>query len=119
MAAAVFAMDGAGGNVTFTCTADTGKIGQIMPQQAEMLCAAAERALESLPAPPNPPALHLIVTSANDRSAGLAGTWLFASGQERNIAPLRTSFFDITANPVLHERFAEIFFQTNPILVNP
>ncbi len=119
MAAAFMASDGAAGTMAFTCIPDIQKTGKIVPEQAEMLCAAAAHALENLPAPPNPPALHLIVTAANDRSAGLAGAWLFPSGQERSIAPLRTSFFDTTASPALHKRFVNIFFQTNPIPVSP
>lgn len=114
-AAAALADGGDLGRVAFTCTPEFGQSGKILPQQADMLCAAARRALENLSAPPNPPALHLIVTSANDRSAGLEGTWLFPSGQSRSIAQLHTSFFDTTASPTLHDRFVQIFFQTNPI----
>jgi len=124
IAAAALANDGAADTVFFTCTPDIQKPDiqkpdQITLPQAEMLCAAARRALENLPAPPNPPALHMIVTAANDRSAGLAGTWLFPSGQKRSIAPLRTSFFDTAASPALHDRFVKLFFQTNPIPSSP
>ena len=114
-AAALQARDGASAAVSFTCVTETDQQATIKTQQAEMLCSAARRALENLPVPPNPPALNLVVISANDRSAGLSGTWLFPGGQERIIAPVRTSFFDTFASPALHDRFVQIFFQTNPI----
>lgn len=107
------------GGVDFTCSPDPQQARKIDPKQAELLCAAAKTALQNLPAPHSPPALRLIVTSANDRSAGLAGTWVFANGQGRSLAPLRTSFFDTTASPALHSQFVQLFFQANPIPDGP
>ena len=102
--------------VSLTCTAAITAENTIVPQQANMLCSAAHRALASLTLPLNAPvALHLTVTAANDRGAGIAGKWVFANGQACAIAPLNTRFFDKGAKSALRMNFIQVFFQTNPV----
>jgi hypothetical protein len=102
--------------VSLICTAAITAKSTIVPQQADMLCSAARRALASMALPPNAPvALHLSVTAANDRGAGVAGEWVFANGQACAIAPLNTRFFDQGGQFALHLNFFQVLFQTNPV----
>jgi uncharacterized lipoprotein YbaY len=102
--------------VSLICTAAITAKSTIIRQQANMLCSAARRALASLALPPNAPvALHLTVTAANDRGAGIAGKWVFANGQACAIAPLNTRFFDKGAKSALYANFIKVLFQTNPV----
>jgi hypothetical protein len=102
--------------VSLICTAASHAKRTIVPQQADMLCSAARRTLASMALPPNAPvALHLTVTAATNRSAGLAGEWIFANGQTCAIAPLNSRFFDQGALFALHTDFIQVLFQTNPV----
>lgn len=102
--------------VSLICTAASHAKRTIVPQQADMLCGAARRTLASMALPPNAPvALHLTVTAATNRSAGIAGEWIFANGQACAIAPLNSRFFDQGAEFALHTNFIKVFFQTNPV----
>lgn len=102
--------------ISLTCGAANADHSRIVPQQADMLCSALRAALDRLVLPPNAPvALHLSITSATKRSAGLAGAWIFANGQECAIPPLNTRIFDQGGQSTLHTNFIKVFFQSNPV----
>jgi hypothetical protein len=102
--------------ISLICTAASADQSKIAPQQARALCNALRGALGGMTLPPNPPtALHLTVTAANKRSAGLAGAWIFEGGQECAISPVNTRIFDQGAEFALHTNLIKVFFQTNPV----
>ena len=61
-----------------------------------------------------PPALHLTVTQASARAAGLSAVWEDAEGATHATKPLRTAFYDTNSNPALRLRFLTRFFEMNP-----
>lgn len=102
--------------ISLNCAAANADHSKIVPQQADMLCGALRAALDGLVLPPNAPvALHLSVTAATKRSAGLAGAWIFANGQECAIPALNTRIFDQGGPSPLHTNFIKAFFQLNPV----
>ena len=61
------------------------------------------------------PVVHLTVTQANERGAGLAVTWQAPDGSKTSGMALKTAFFDKSSDEPMRRTFLTAFFQHNPL----
>jgi hypothetical protein len=104
--------------IAFSCAGAA----DVAAAEADIVCREFADALrDAYPAHPirpsgtGVPRLDLTVTGAGPRSVGLSVTFIAASGARTEGIPLRTSFFDRNADPVLRKRFYDAFLMQNPL----
>lgn len=61
------------------------------------------------------PVVHLTVTHANERGAGLGVIWQAADGSKTTGMTLKTSFYDKSSDEQMRRTFLTAFFQHNPL----
>lgn len=104
--------------VSVVCNADAG----VSADAARQLCQEAVAVLQARypervfrVAEAAAPVVHLTVTHANERGAGLAVTWQAPDGSKTSGMALKTAFFDKSSDEPMRRTFLTAFFQHNPL----